>query len=340
MSATYEQTLRQVKAGQLAPLYLLYGEEPWYIDQLYPQIETAALGGAEPSFNLDVFYGPEVDARVLIGVVKSYPVMAARRVVVVRDAQRIRKDQFERLAPLFEQPVPTTTLIWLHRAESPPDRRSKSGKALSANAVVVESKKLYENKAREWAEAYAREKGLLPEPQAVYLLVEALGTSLQLLANEIDKLALRLAQSTDKRVDSALIYDAIQLDRDYNVFELINAIGNNDATRAHRIARQMTLYLKQHPPVLIVGQVQNWLFKLAQLQHQGLRSESEVARALGVAPFLAKGYVAALAAWPLGRVLAGLAAVHRADCDLKGLGGSRLDDTHIVQTLIFDLLNA
>ncbi len=340
MSAAYDQVLKQVKAGQIAPLYLLYGEEPWYIDQLYPQIETAALAGAEPSFNLDVFYGPEVDARVFLGTVKSYPVMAARRVVVVRDAQRIRKEQFERLAPIFERPVPTTTLIWLHRAESPPDRRSKSGKALMANAIVVESKKLYENKAREWAEAYARQQGLEPDSQAIYLLVEALGTSLQVLANEIDKLALRLTGQASKQVNAALIYDSIQLDRDYNVFELINALGANDATRAHRIARQMTLYLKQHPPVLIVGQIQSWLFKLAQLQHQGLRAEGEVTRALGVHPFVAKGYVAALGAWPIGRVLAGLEAVHAADCDLKGLRGSRLDEAHIMQTLIFDLMKA
>jgi len=338
MAATYDQIEKQLKQGEVAPLYLLYGEEPWFIDQLYRKIEETALGGAEPSFNLDVFYGPEVDSRVFLGAVRSYPVMAARRVVVVRDAQRIRKDQFERIADCFEKPVPSTTLIWLHRSDALPDRRAKAGKALFANAVVFESKKLYENKARDWAEAYARSKGLEPTQQAIFLLVEALGATLQPLANEIDKLALRLEGQAKRAVDPALIYDAIQLDRDYNVFELLNAIGSDDAGKAHRIVRQMTLYLKQHPPVLIVGQLQSWLQKMCTIQHQGLRQESEVARALGLPPFVAKTYVSALPKWPLPRLLAALNAVRLADQDLKGLRGSRMEEPHVIQAMILSAM--
>ena len=340
MALKYSDIQKKLQQGKYDPIYLLYGEEPWFIDQLYAEIEKSALAGAEPSFNHEVFYGPEIDARVLMGALRSYPMMAERRVVVIREAHRIRKDQFERLAAYFEKPPPTTVSIWLHRASNLPDRRSKAGKALAANACIFESKKLFDNKAREWAHEYAVSKGLQPNPKASFLLVEALGASVQSLANEIDNLALRLEDSSDKRVDEAIIYDAIQLDRDYNVFELLQAIGARDAARAHRIVRQMSLYLKQHPPVMVLGQLQGWLLKMLVVLHKRVSQESAVAQLLGIPPFVARQYVDALKHWNLRGILQALESVRRADQDLKGLRGSRMEDAHIVQVMVFEVLAA
>lgn len=341
MAYGYDELQREIGKGQLVPVYLLYGEEGYFIDKITAQLELAALAGAEPSFNLDVVYGSETSGAALVAAARSFPVMAARRLVLVKEANKLKKDDTEKLASYLEQPNPQTVLVLQHRSKDTPDKRTRYGKLISAakGIAVMESKPLRDYKMAPWIEGEIKRRNATADADAVAILVQHLGTNLLRIEQELDKLMLGLADTPKRHIDKRLVYDSVNIDREFNVFELRDLIGERKVAQAHHTLEQLLKNTKGGGQAIpVVASISKYLTDLGVLHYNKVSNEANIATTLGINPFFAKKYVGALRNYSYRQVLNGLQAAHEADLALKGISGTGTDDMHVLKTLLWRVM--
>ena len=333
-----EQDIIQKK---LTPVYFFYGEEAYFIDRLTDLLELHVVTEAEKSFNYDMLYGPDITATALIATARAYPVMAQRRLVIVKEAHRIRKDQIEKLVSYLEKPVPTTVLVLIHKSDSKPDGRTKFGKMITQNNAVItsfESKKLYENQVGNWVEDIIKRKGYGIQSDALQLIIASLGTNLTMIENELQKIFTHLSAEQKNVIDKNMVYDFINIDREYNVFELINSLGQKNVYNSHLIVHQLLSNTKSYAPLMILSQIYNFYAKLALLKQQRIESDSAAAQTLGISPFIARQYVSAVKNYSYERLCQNMHFIVEADLSLKGIRTTQMGEDHILKTLVYRLL--
>ena len=182
--------VNDIKEGNLKPIYFLMGEEPYYIDRLSDYIENNVLSEEEKGFNQTVLYGRDVSIEDIVSAAKRYPMMAERQVIIVKEAQDLSKsiDKFENYA---SDPMPSTVLVLCYKYKTL-DKRKKVTKLIEKSGLVFESKKLYENQVGQWINRVLQAKNYSIEPKASAMLIEFLGTNLEKINNELDKLQIIL----------------------------------------------------------------------------------------------------------------------------------------------------
>ncbi|MEM1359946.1 MAG: DNA polymerase III subunit delta, partial [Bacteroidota bacterium] len=183
--------LKAIKSKEFAPLYLLHGEEAYFIDQLEAAIEANALQEHERAFNQTILYGKDTDHLQVIDAARRFPMMAERQLILLREAQDMRS--LKELATYAEKPSPTTVLVISHKHKKLNGNLALT-KNLKKSGIVFEAKPLYENKIPAWINNYLKGKKYSIEPAASALLAEFLGTSLGKISNELDKLTINLAK--------------------------------------------------------------------------------------------------------------------------------------------------
>jgi len=216
---THQEIIKSIRAKQYKPVYFLHGPESYYIDLISKYIEDNVLSEAEKSFNQLVFYGKDSDAKTIIDAASRYPMMSSHQVIFLKEAQEMKG--LQDLQPYIEKAVPTTILVVCYKHRKL-DARTRLAKALKANAVLFESKKLYDNQLPDWITAYLKSKKMSIDPKASQLIAEYLGTNLSKIVNELDKLVINLPPGT--AVNEKHIQENIGISKDFNVFELQKAL--------------------------------------------------------------------------------------------------------------------
>ena len=193
MSQTYKAILKDLKAKKYAPVYFLMSEEPYFTDLVTEHIENNILDEGERSFNQVVMYGKETHFKQVLDQARQYPMMAPHRVVIVKEAQEL--SGLDKLEGYFAQPSPQTILVLAYKHKKL-DKRKKVWKTIKANAVVLEGKRIYENKIPNHIISMGSEEGLQISPKIAQVIAENLGTQLSKIANELKKLSLNLESGT------------------------------------------------------------------------------------------------------------------------------------------------
>lgn len=272
---SFEEILREVQSGTFKPVYFLHGEEPYFIDVLEEAIDRHALSEAEKGFNQTILYGKDVDHLVLLDTLRRYPMMAERQVVILREAQEMKS--LGELAAYVENPMPSTVFVVCHKHKKF-DLRTKMGKALQARAVVLESKKMYDNQLPDWVVQYCRSKKLSIEIPAAALIAEYLGADLAKVSNELDKLALNLpAEST---VTTTHVQEYIGISKDYNVYELQRAFAARDLPKIARIEQYFAANIRKNPLIVTVASLYAYFSKVYMLHFLKGANDAEMAKSL------------------------------------------------------------
>ena len=230
---TYEALMADLRQGRYAPVYLLMGDEPYYIDCITDFIIKNALREEERDFNQTVVFGSDVNAAGISDIAKRYPVMAARQVVVVKEAQNIRN--WERIEAYMERPQPTTVLVLCHKNGNVDGRKKILTKARAAG-VVFESKKKRESELPAFIEQYLKAAGVTIDNKAAQMVAGHIGNDLCRIVSELDKVMLSLGNG-ERRVTPDIVERQVGVSKDYNGFELRNAIANKDVMKANRILK-------------------------------------------------------------------------------------------------------
>lgn len=340
---TFEDILRDVQAKDIAPVYYLMGEEDYYIDQLSDAIVEAVLSKDERDFNLDIVYGAETDIDKVIELAHAYPMMAERRVVLVREAQAMRS--LEGLESYLSHLTPTTVLVFCHK-HGKLDMRKAAAKAMQQIGVVFESKRLYDNQLPPFISRYFRQHDVDIEPQAIQMLAGHVGADLSRLTTEMDKLLLALPEG-GRVVDASLVEEQTGMSKDFNDFELMAALAQRNIFRANQIVK----YYQGNPRSFFIGRTLTNLFTFfsdvmlayyTPKKNDGRPDASDA----GIAAWLGKSeWKVRQDVGPARRNYSGvkvmqiLGEIRKTDAQSKGVGGCRTPHEELLQDLIFFILH-
>ena len=329
------QITKDIKAGNLKPIYFLMGEEPYYIDKLTEFIEQNVLEEHERDFNQSILYGRDVTMEDVIGTAKRFPMMADRQVVVVREAQELSRT-IDKLEAYAENPQQTTVLVFAYKYKTL-DKRKKITKLLDKVGVVFESKKLYENQVGDWIKRVLSGQGYSIDNKAVAMLVEFLGTDLSKINNELDKLKIILPKGHTFTPND--IEENIGFSKDFNNFELRKAIGEKNQVKAYQIIDYFAQNPKDNPLVVTTGLVFGFFSQL--LQYHGLKDKSQMnaAKILKVNPYFVKDYEVAFRNYPMKKVSAIVSALRTIDVKSKGVGAASTSQHDLLKELLITIFN-
>jgi len=283
------QILTELRSGNYKPVYLLHGEEPYFIDQVSDYIEKNVLDESGKAFNLSILYGREVDQKQILDHARQFPMMAAHRVVIIKEA-RFLKD-LAKLGSYIEQPAEQTILVIAHKDKNIDGRIAWVKKAKKSNHVaILKSEAIKDWKIEAWVSSYINQSGLQISPQANQLLCQSLGTDLKKITNEIAKVRLNI-KGSEIVIDDVTRH--IGISKEYNVFELIKAISYRDIARMQYIASQMESNYKKEPLVKFLPLIGTFVEKsLVAVQHQRT-DDRKLSGMIGVHPTFVKDYKSA-----------------------------------------------
>jgi DNA polymerase-3 subunit delta len=332
---TYEQLIGDLKNKSYKPIYFLHGDEPYYIDRITEYITRNVLTEAEQSFNQTIVYGKDSDAGTVINLAKRFPMMSSHQVVVVREAQELK--DFEKLIHYVENPQPSTLLVINYKHKNP-DKRKKVFKALEKSGVAFQSKKMYDNQVPGWISAYASKRKYSMEPKAAAILAEFLGSDLSKIVNEMDKLIIAIG-SDQRNITPSHVERNIGISKDYNQFELQNALGKRDVLKANRIVNHFGENEKAHPLAVTIASLYYFFVKLLLFHYLQDKSKQSVASTLKVNPYFVKDYESAARRYSAGRVVEIISLLRKYDMRSKGYEGNALADGALLKELVFKILH-
>ena len=340
MPQTAENVLKELQKGHYAPVYFLQGEEPFYIDLLAGYIEKNALSEAEKGFNQVICYGKDVPVGTLMNHARRFPMMANRQVVIVKEAQDIpdlaREEAQKLLENYVTRPLPSTVLVLCHKYRCLDGRRPLA-KALEQHAVLVESKKIYDNQVPEWVATYCRGRGFKVSNKATVMLAEFVGNDLNRLAGEIDKLLLNLPEGAEITGDTVQQY--VGISKEYNVFELQKALIGRDVLKANQIIRYFEANPKDNPVIPIIALLFAFFCKVLVAYQLPDKSDKNLVSVLKVPPFFVRDYVQSLKAYSLEKVIHIIHYLKEADLKSKGIDCGSATDGQILKELVFKILH-
>ncbi|HRZ42413.1 MAG TPA: DNA polymerase III subunit delta [Bacteroidales bacterium] len=331
----YLRIIQQIKSRVLRPVYLLFGEEPYYIDLIAEAVEASVLDESEKEFNQQIFYGYDTEAKQVIAAAKRYPMMANHQVVIVREAHMMK--DFEQLQPYFESPQPSTVLVVCYKYKKI-DKRKAIYKAAERTGIAYESAKLRDYQLPGWIAGAAREKGYRIQDREALLLAENLGNDLMKISNELEKLCLSIPQGAVITPD--IIERNIGISKEYNFFELQSAIARKDVTKATRIALHMAENPKESPLIGIIAVLYAFFSKLLKLHFADPKaSQQALASQLGVHPFFLTEYKEAARHFPARKNVEIIELLRTYDLKAKGLDAGIASPSALLRELVFRILH-
>ena len=332
---TPQSVMADVKQGNLKPVYFLMGEESYYINLITDYMLEHLLTETEKEFDLNVVYGKEVSMRDVIGLARQYPMMAKHRVVLLKEGQDVKN--MEDLALYLQKPMPSTILIINHKNGSI-DRRKKVAGDLEKTAVLYESKKLYDNELPGWIMSYVKTRGLGIDDRTAELLAEYLGSDLGRIVGELDKLSITMPKG-ETRITPELIERNIGISKEYNDFELQNALVRKDILKANKIAAYYSKSPKNNPLIKTIAVLSMFYSNLMFYHYLVDKSPAAAAAELGIAPFRVKEYAEASRNYNALKTMNIISMMRTYDAKSKGFESRGISDSELLKELLFKILH-
>lgn len=332
---TFEEILKQLKKEIYHPIYFLMGEEPYFIDRITEYIADHVLAEEEKSFNQIILYGKDTDITNIINTARRFPMMARRQVVIVREAQNL--DRIEDLIHYVENPLESTLLVINYKYKKL-DKRKRLFKALEKNSILFESRRLYDDKVPPWINSYLLSRGLRIEPKAAVILTEYLGNDLSKIANELEKLIIVLKSEQDV-ITSADIERNIGISKDFNNFELNNALAQRNVLKANRIAQYFGANQKNHPLTLTITSIYFFFSRVLSYHFLADKSSRKVASVLKIEPFFIREYEKAAANYTTAKTVRIISLLREYDLRSKGFGNVSTVPGELLKELIYKIIH-
>ncbi|MDY5075824.1 MAG: DNA polymerase III subunit delta [Paludibacteraceae bacterium] len=336
-----------MKQGNYAGVYMLCGEEPYYIDQVADYIEQHVLDEAAKAFDQIVLYGKEMpgaDIAPAISAARGFAMMGGRKVVLVKEAQNIKK--WDALGLYLDNPQPDTVLVICYKYGNPDKRQSWWKKLDKSGAVVMQSDPLRDYQVEKWISGYLQQKNaelkaqgieLAIDPRVAKLLADNLGTNLTAIVGALQKLIDGRPEGC-KRIDPALVERNVGISKDFNIFELQTALIQGDILKANRITQYFATS-KDHPMIKELGVLYNFFVNLMMYHYLPDKTERVAAAALGINPYFVKDYAAAAKRYSAGKTFRIVGYFRDTDARLKGINNPSATDADLWKELIYKIMH-
>lgn len=326
--------LKEIENKSFKTIYFLHGEEPYFIDLITNALIKNVLQDHEKEFNQSILYGKSTDLNVLINELKSFPMGSEKRLVVLKEAQDFKK--LEALCPYFENPNPSTIFVICHKYRKY-DSRKKSLKLIVKKGSIFLSDKIKEYQLNEWIQRYVTGRGFSLNSKATMLLNEFLGNDLGRIVNEVEKLSIIYPKGT--ALDEKHIEENIGISKDYNLFELTNAVAAQDIHKAYKIIH----YFEMNPKAVHLTQIVSSLFtffsNILKIHFLKFSAREAIAKELRVHPFVAGELIKAKAKFSPKKIAFNMEVLQEYDLKSKGYGNTSSSQADLMKEMIFKLLN-
>jgi DNA polymerase-3 subunit delta len=326
--------LKEIRNKKFEKIYFLHGEEPYFIDVLTKAIQDNALEESERDFNQSILYGKDAEVLSLICELKSYPMMAERRLVILKEAQYFKA--IEQLESYLENPANSTIFVICYKYKTF-DALKKTLKNALKNGVVFKSEKVKEYQLAEWIQQYIKTTGYELTSKACMLLIESLGNDLGRIVKELEKLAVLIEKGTI--INENHIEENIGISKDYNVFELTNAVANKDNLKALKIVDYFDHNPKAADLVFVISNLFKFFSQIMRIHFLPNKSREAVAKALGVHPFVAGELTNAKNKYDPRKIAANIALIHEYDLKSKGVGNTSTTQGELMREMVYQLIH-
>ncbi len=330
-----EKILSDLKKKNFKPIYWLEGDEPFFIDEIVNYAEHKILSESEASFNLSVFYGKDADWAAVVNACKRYPMFSEKQVVLLKEAQQMKDSDLERLESYIENPL-TSTIFVVSYKDKKLDARKKFSKTVKAKTELLSTKKIYENQIPEWVNGMVLQHGLSITPKAVAMVVDNIGNDLSRIKNEVEKLSINLAGR--KTITEDDIEKFIGVSKEYNVFELQNAIASKNLAKAIKIIQYFEKNPKAAPIQLILPALYGFFSKTYTVFSVNSTDDRAVAAALGINPFVIKDYMTAAKTYQFNGVEKALLLLHHYNLRSVGIKDTGTSDAELLKELVMKIV--
>ena len=332
---TFEEILKDINARNFKPVYLLMGEEPYFIDRLLDAIVSNALPMEERDFCLTTFYGADTTANAVINTARSFP-MGSRMVVVVKNANELK--DIEDLSVYLQNPQPTTVLVLVNKNGNF-DRRKKFVSRAASIGVVFESQKVRESQLSGIIATFFRQKGYTADVKSVSLIADSIGSDLTRLYGEMTKLVNSLTPEV-KVITPELVEQHIGISKDFNIYEFQNALIARDSFKAFQIAKYFDDNPKQNPIQAVLPSLFRLFSQLMIAYYSPGKDKNSVAQYLGIQPWqVERNIFPAMRNYSAAKVLSILSVIRDTDEKSKGFGGSKVANGDLLKQLVFFILH-
>lgn len=334
-----KKIISDIKKKDIKPVYFLMGDEPYYIDRISEYIADNVLTEDEKSFNQMILYGKDVTINEIISNARRFPLMADYQVIIIKEAQDLSRS-IEQFDSYFSNVQTTTILVFCYKYKTI-DKRKKLYKNVEKQGVVFESKKLRDYQIEGWLKKLLATKKYTIDPKASAMLVEFLGTDLNRIANEINKLAIILPQGT--LITPEHIEENIGISKEFNNFEFIKAIAEKNAFKAYQIAKYFADNSKNNPLVVTTSLIYNFFSKL--LQYHGMLYKNnnvnpkDIAKDLKVSEYFLKDYTIGAKNYNMKKCSQNVNLLREMDVKSKGVGANALSHHDLLIELLGKFFN-
>lgn len=335
---TFREIMTAINHGTFAPVYILMGDEPYYLDRITDALEQQVVSPEDRDFNSYIYYGADAQIDVVAAAAQQYPVMAPRQLVILKEAQGMAqaKSALDKLAPYVSRPTLTTVFAIVYKGETLNATSQLIKAANASGALIFKSQKLRDYQMATPIKDYCASKGVGIDDKSVGMLVEYLGTTLSKVFGEIDKLIVAGGENV-KRISPLLIEENIGISKDFNNFELTNAIVSRDYPKAMRIVDYFSRNPKTNPTVITSSMLFNLFTKIITILFLKDKSDASIMQALQLkSAYQLKDLKAGLAAYPGDRSLKIVSAIREFDCKSKGIGSFQ-NEYELLKELIFKI---
>lgn len=339
MTSTYFQLIKDFQKRSFANIYLFYGEEPYYIDELSDYLTEHVLNDIEKEFNQVVLYGRDSTAANVVNYSKQFPMVGEKQLVVLREGQDMDIKKEENLGLLLSyinHPQPSTILVICYKYKTPP---AKLIKALTASdkAILVESKRKYENEMPAWITTQVKSSGYSISDKAANMLVEFLGTNLEKINNELGKLYIN--HPKDKTISEDVIEKYIGISKDYNIFEFQRALAQKRILKANQIAHHFALNPGENPLFKTIPMLFSFFSKVLLIHSLPDKSESSILSKAKLTSFNKQDYIDAYRNYNARKVQDIIGWLR--ECNIRALGieNYSADQGELLRELVFKILH-
>ncbi|MDE3182196.1 MAG: DNA polymerase III subunit delta [Bacteroidota bacterium] len=321
------------KNKEFKPVYWLEGDEDYFIDEVMEYAEKKILTESEAEFNQTVFYGKDANWADIVNACRRYPMFAERQVVLLKEAQQMK--DVDKLESYVENPLPTTILVVSYKGKTL-DGRQKFSKLIKKKGEVFLSKKIYENQLPGWINSYLQTTGFTIKPKAMALLVDHIGNDLSRIVNEIEKLSLNL---TEKNITEDDIEKFIGISKEYNIFELQNALSRKDQAKAIRIIQYFEANPKAVPIQLILPSLYSYFSKILTVYQMHDKSERAIKPVFNYNPALVEQVMETIKNYSFLEMEQVILLLHDANLKSIGIGNTGISTGALMKELSYKIMN-
>lgn len=333
-----DQLIKNIKSGELLPVYFFHGEEAYFIDVAVKALETEVLTEDEKAFNQTIAYGKDTNYNDILALARQYPMMGDKQVIIVKEAQELKfnEEEADLLEKYIENPVSSTILVIAHKHKKI-DGRKKVFKVLQKNKMLFYSEQFRDYQVVKWIEEEAKNMRIKLAPNISQLLANYLGTDLSRVYNELNKL--KMLMKPDEILDGKMVETHIGISKEFNIFELQKALGKKDAAAAFKIAFFMGKNPKNNPFIMTIGSLYNFFSNIILYNFVANQGQQAIAKELSINPFFVGEYAIAAKNYPLKLATRVVSILREMDMKSKGLGAINMDESELLKEMVYKILN-